>query len=156
MLASLVGILVCVDAAQAQTRRERRMERRDMRHGIYNNNYRPMNEMGMTSTPMAQTVVEASPTARISYYPTPVSEGSAEMAQIRVLLPDPQARIWFEGQATKQVGPDRLFYTPPLLATAANNYHIKITFMQQGQEVTRERVVSIMPGRTYVVDLTQR
>jgi uncharacterized protein (TIGR03000 family) len=78
------------------------------------------------------------------------------MAQIRVLLPDPQARIWFEGQATKQVGPDRLFYTPPLLATAANNYHIKITFMQQGQEVTRERVVSIMPGRTYVVDLTQR
>jgi uncharacterized protein (TIGR03000 family) len=80
----------------------------------------------------------------------------ADAARIRVILPDAQARVLFDDTATKQIGVDRLFLTPPLTAKAANNYLIRATFMQGGREVTLERNVTVAPGRTYEVDFTRR
>jgi uncharacterized protein (TIGR03000 family) len=80
----------------------------------------------------------------------------ADVARIRVILPDAQARVLFDDTATKQIGVDRLFLTPALTAKAANNYLIRATFMQGGREVTLERNVTVAPGRTYEVDFTRR
>ncbi len=149
LLGSFVVLFVAVDVAQAQLRdriataRERRMERRDSRRGI------------VTQT-VAAPSVQASSTARVSYYPTPASEGMAEAARIRVILPDAQARVLFDDTATKQNGLDRLYLTPPLPAGAANKYRIRATFMQGDREVTLEDIVAVAPGRTYVVDFTRR
>jgi uncharacterized protein (TIGR03000 family) len=149
LLGSLAVLFVAVDVAQAQLRdriataRERRMERRDARRGI------------VTQTVVAPSV-QASSTARVSYYYTPASEGMADAARIRVILPDAQARVLFDDTATKQIGVDRLFLTPPLTAGAANNYRIRVTYMQGDREVPLERVVSVAPGNTYVVDFTRR
>jgi uncharacterized protein (TIGR03000 family) len=149
VLGSLAVLFVAVDVAQAQLRdriataRERRMERRDSRRGI------------VTQTVVAPSV-QASSTARLSYYPTPASEGMADAARIRVILPDAQARVLFDDTATKQIGADRLFLTPALTAGAANKYLIRATFMQNGREVSLERDVTVAPGRTYVVDFTRR
>jgi uncharacterized protein (TIGR03000 family) len=147
LLGSLAVLFVAVDVAQAQLRiataRERRLERRDTRRGV------------VTRTAEAPSG-QASSTARVSYYYTPASEGMADAARIRVILPDAQARVLFDDTATKQIGVDRLFLTPPLTAKAANNYLIRATFMQGGREVTLERNVTVAPGRTYEVDFTRR
>jgi uncharacterized protein (TIGR03000 family) len=89
-----------------------------------------------------------------SYYvnPAPVTDNTAN---IRVLLPDPNARVWFNGNLTSQQGTDRLFTTPPLSYGTANVYMIRATWMQGGREVTQERTVSATPGGTFVVDFTR-
>ena len=80
----------------------------------------------------------------------------ADAARIRVILPDAKARILFNETATKQEGTDRLFYTPPLKGRTTNEYLIRATFTQGGREVTLDRLVSVDPGMTYVVDFTRR
>ena len=81
--------------------------------------------------------------------PAPVADGSA---QIRVLVPDPNARVWFDGNPTQQTGTDRSFHTPPLNPNVSNSYRIRASWMQGGQEVTQERVVNVTPGATAVAD----
>lgn len=149
LLGGLAVLFVGVDVAQAQLRgrlataRERRMERRDTRRGV------------VTQTVEAPSL-QASSTARVSYYYTPASEGMADAARIRVILPDAKASVLFDETATKQIGVDRLFLTPPLTAGAANKYRIRATFMQGDREVILEDAVAVAPGRTYVVDFTRR
>jgi uncharacterized protein (TIGR03000 family) len=95
---------------------------------------------------------------RVSYYyaapivanPAPV----ADYANIRVIVRDAQARVWFDGKATSQSGSDRLFSTPPLATGAASTYHVRAAWMQDGREVSLERIVSVTPGQTAVVDFT--
>src|SRR5439155_8677576 len=88
---------------------------------------------------------------RVSYSNTPLNQGPADAAQIRVMLPTPQAKVTFDGNATSQVGTDRLYFTPPLTVGAKNTYLIKMTYMQGTQEVTQERVLNVAPNMTYVV-----
>lgn len=76
-------------------------------------------------------------------------------AQIRVLLPDPQARVWFDGNLTQQTGTDRLFHTPALQAGANNIYRIRAQWTQDGREMNQERSVTVAPGRMSVVDFNQ-
>lgn len=77
----------------------------------------------------------------------------ANIAEVRVIVPDPQATVMFDGHATSQTGTDRLFDTPPLAGTS--QYHIRATWMQNGQQMSQERVVSVTPGQLAVVDFTQ-
>ena len=141
-----LALLVVADAAQAQLRarlevvRERRMERRDMRRGVVVEN-RVMTEAPVTSS-----------TARVSFYNTPINQGPANAAQIRIMLPTPEAKVLFDGNPTTQVGIDRLYYTPPLTVGAKNTYLVKVTFMQGTQEMTQERALNVAPGMTYVVN----
>ncbi len=76
----------------------------------------------------------------------------ANIAEVRVIVPDPQAAVMFDGHATSQTGTDRLFDTPPLAGTS--QYHIRATWMQNGQQMSQERVVSVTPGQMAVVDFT--
>lgn len=87
--------------------------------------------------------------------PMPYAQGNpipANVAEVRVIVPDPQATVMFDGNATTQTGTDRLFNTPPLAGTS--QYHIRATWMQNGQPMSQERVVSVTPGHMAVVDFT--
>jgi uncharacterized protein (TIGR03000 family) len=95
----------------------------------------------------------AAPSTQFYYEPAP--QQAPDTAQIRVLVPDPNARVWFDGNPTQQTGTDRLFHTPSLQAGVANTYRIRATFMQNGREMTQERVVSVTPGRMSMVDFNQ-
>lgn len=145
-----LALLVVADMAQAQLRdrlaaaRERRMERRDMRRGIVT-----------TTTPTTATPVMMQRTGivRVSYYSTPALTNAA---QIRVLVPNAQARVMFDETLTKQEGTDRLFLTPALTGTQ-NSYLIRVTYtLPTGREVTQERLLNVMPNMTYVMDFTAR
>jgi len=92
------------------------------------------------------------PSTQFYYEPAPQTTNTA---QIRVLVPDPNARVWFDGNATQQTGTERMFHTPPLQAGVANTYRIRASWMQNGREMTQERVVSVTPGRMSTVDFNQ-
>jgi uncharacterized protein (TIGR03000 family) len=106
---------------------------------------------------------------RISYYPTPTvivdptvaaipatpaaPAASSTAASIRVILPDPQAKVFFDGNPTKQDGTERIFHTPSL--TSSGSYRIRAVYMQNGKEIVQEAVATIRPGETTVVDFTR-
>jgi uncharacterized protein (TIGR03000 family) len=156
-LVPMVGVfalLALTVDVQAQGLRGRRMERRDVRRGMVSTPLEvtqttPGMPIGLTPT------VQTTATARISYYPTPANASMGNAAQIRVILPDAQAKVLFDNKATTSTGNDRLFVTPDLPA-GTSNYTVRCTFMQNGQEVTREQVLACAPGMTYVVDFTAR
>jgi uncharacterized protein (TIGR03000 family) len=157
MLASLALLALAVDVAQAQRLRERRVERRDMRRGIV---YDPLavtsTTPGMTpGMPLGMTpTVQTTTNARISFYPANPNLG--DCAQIRVICPDAQCKVTFDGKATTSMGTDRVFLTPALPAGTPNTYMVRCTWMQNGQEVTREQALSCAPNMPCVVDFTAR
>ena len=86
---------------------------------------------------------------------TPKAAAGKEAGNIRILLPDAKAKVWFDGSPTTQQGTDRLFYTPPLAAGASSKYRIKASWLQAGKDVVQERDVVVLPGKTVVVDFTK-
>jgi uncharacterized protein (TIGR03000 family) len=73
-------------------------------------------------------------------------------AQIRVLIPDANAKVWFDGAATKQTGTDRYFHTPVLTPGSSNTYRIRASWTEDGEEMIQERVVTVSPGATALAD----
>ncbi len=86
----------------------------------------------------------------VTPYVNPVPTRVLAAADIRVMVPDPAARVWFDGALTHQTGTDRMFHSAPM--TAAGTYHIKAAWMQDGQEVTQERDIAVSPGQAVMVD----
>src|ERR1019366_8671747 len=91
---------------------------------------------------------------RVAFYPSDgIADGrlpiqdTPKNAQIKVLLPDPNAKVWFDGSPTTSTGTDRLYYTPDLTANVTNSYRIRATWLANGKEITQERVVGFAPGR---------
>ncbi len=76
-------------------------------------------------------------------------------AEIRVLLPDPNAIVLFDGSKTTQTGTDRYFHTPPLTAGANNSYRIRAIWQENGKEMSREDIVPVAPGQGQIVDFTR-
>lgn len=76
-------------------------------------------------------------------------------AHIRVIVPDPQATVWFDGKATQQTGSDRFFETPPLTPGGNYHYRIRATWMEDGHQVTKERTLTVNPGQFVVVNFRQ-
>jgi uncharacterized protein (TIGR03000 family) len=97
----------------------------------------------------------------VQYYPPPTqyydppAQAVADYANVRVIVPDPQARVWFDGSLTSQTGKDRLYHTPSLTAGSTYSYQIRASWMQDGREVSQERTVSVKPGQTTVGDFTR-
>jgi uncharacterized protein (TIGR03000 family) len=97
----------------------------------------------------------------VQYYPPPTQyydppvQAVADYANVRVILPDPQARVWFDGSLTSQTGTDRLYHTPSLTAGSTYSYQIRASWTQDGREVSQERTISLTPGKTTMVDFTR-
>jgi uncharacterized protein (TIGR03000 family) len=89
--------------------------------------------------------------SRISSYPTnmapAVTAPASSKATIHVVLPDPNATVIFSGHKTTSTGTERVYHTPDL-APGTYQYQLRATWMQDGQQMTRDQIVSAVPGKT--------
>jgi uncharacterized protein (TIGR03000 family) len=73
-------------------------------------------------------------------------------ALLKVLVPAADAKLEVDGVMTKQTGLTRQFVSPPLTAGKRYIYSLKLTFTDKGQEVVREKSVTVEPGKEAEVD----
>ncbi len=76
-------------------------------------------------------------------------------AQIKVLVSDPNAKVWFDGSPTTSTGTERLFHTPDLTPGKTSTYRITAAWIVNGKEVRQEQVVPVQSGRGSVADFTR-
>jgi uncharacterized protein (TIGR03000 family) len=148
VIASAALLTFAVDVAHAQGLRARRMNRNGNVYPADNYFYNQQQQQAMY--PSIQPV---SMSGRVSFYPANPALNNG--AQIRVLLPDPQAKVTFDGKSTNSTGNDRLFLTPALAQGGPSTYVIRVTFMANGQEMTREQTLNAAPNMSYLVDFNR-
>jgi uncharacterized protein (TIGR03000 family) len=74
---------------------------------------------------------------------------------IRVLVPDPDAVVQFDGQKTSSLGRERIFNAPNVEAGSTYSYHVTASWMQDGRTVNEARTVRFVAGQSSVVDFTR-
>jgi uncharacterized protein (TIGR03000 family) len=95
------------------------------------------NAPGVYSNGVAQTTTPN----RQSFYPP-----GQNAVNIRVLVPNADAEIWFDDSTTTQRGMERTFQSPPLDINTRYNYTVKARWTDNGQTVNQERRVEVQPG----------
>jgi uncharacterized protein (TIGR03000 family) len=85
-----------------------------------------------------------------SFYPSEAQDDNR--AHIRVLVPDADARVSFDGSTTQQRGMERMFVTGALSSGSNYYYTVRATWNEGGREVTREKQVQLRPGQEVIVD----
>jgi uncharacterized protein (TIGR03000 family) len=101
-----------------------------------------------TNNPQYSVDARTMNTYRSFYSP----EQDSNQTTIRVLVPDPNAKVTFDDSTTQQMGTDRLFITPQLDPNKTYSYTVKATWMENGKEVTRSQEAKVQPGRQVTVD----
>jgi uncharacterized protein (TIGR03000 family) len=94
------------------------------------------------------------PSYQSFYPPTTGTQGSSNETRIKVLLPDPSARVIIDGNPTRQTGTEREFVTE-LQPGTSGTYQITARWTENGEtrEVTRD--VPVRPGQWQVVDFNR-
>lgn len=77
------------------------------------------------------------------------------VAHIDVVVPDPDATVWFNGFQTTSRGTTRHFDTPQLQPGGNYSYTIRATWTQGGQPKSAEQEVRVSPGQNALVDFTR-
>jgi len=85
---------------------------------------------------------------RQSFYPEIASQQSST---VMVMVPTPDAKVWFDDSPTAQQGMQRTFNTPPL-DPGTYTYTIRARWTENGQKVERQRQVRVQPGQSATVD----
>jgi len=85
----------------------------------------------------------------------PVPQVADVSGHVDVVVPDPNAVLWFNGYQTSTTGTTRHFDTPALQPGRDYTYTVKATWLQGGQPTSAERVVHLTAGSRRVVDFTQ-
>ena len=85
-----------------------------------------------------------------------VTQPQPSPATVRLVLPDPLAKVWFDGTLTTSTGKVRNFTTPPLDPGTAQYYKLKILYVRDGKEIVLERTVTVLPGHTAVFQFSQK
>jgi uncharacterized protein (TIGR03000 family) len=80
-----------------------------------------------------------------SAYYTPVADSDPRSVTIRMRVPG-SARVWFDGAATSQTGPDRWFESPALTPGREFVYNIRVQWQDNGKAVERSRAVTVHAG----------
>lgn len=91
-------------------------------------------------------------TTQSSLYP-PSSSVAENAARVRVRVPA-NATVWFEGDQTRQTGPERDFVSPPLSPGQTYTYDIRARWTDNGQPVEQTRTIRVRAGETSTVDFT--
>jgi len=92
----------------------------------------------------SDTVTVPPPDYRQSFYTDPNS------STINVIVPTPDAQVWFDDSATSQRGMERSFHTPSL--SQAGTYTIRAVWTEGGRTVDRQRQIRVQPGQSVTVD----
>jgi uncharacterized protein (TIGR03000 family) len=95
----------------------------------------------------APNVIVQTPATNVrqSFYMDP---NAANVASMRVLVPNASAQIWFDGAATTQTGTERIFVSPTLTPGSKYYYTVKARWNDNGQTINRERRVEVQPGQS--------
>jgi uncharacterized protein (TIGR03000 family) len=83
------------------------------------------------------------------FYSTRVAPASApeeQVAYVHVRVSPPHAEISFEGNKTAQIGSSRLYVSPPLVPGQNYTYTIRVSWKENGGEVTQTRTVGVRAG----------
>jgi uncharacterized protein (TIGR03000 family) len=89
-----------------------------------------------------------------SYYYPPMPTDAGSPATVHVTLPSPEATVVFDGHVTTSKGKDRYYQTPEL--KSAGSYQLRVSWMQDGKQMTEEKTVAVTPGQTADVVFTGR
>jgi uncharacterized protein (TIGR03000 family) len=82
------------------------------------------------------------------------SAQQAESALVRVLLPQEDAKVYFDETLTKQKGTDRSYSTPPLAAGKTFTYTVTAKWWPNNYtEVIRTRTLTVQAGKQIELDL---
>ncbi len=73
--------------------------------------------------------------------------GNPTIARVDLHVPD-NAEVWIEGVKMKQTGPLRRFVSPPLRPGQQYQYHVRVTWSENGKPVTRTQTIPIEAGDT--------
>jgi len=92
----------------------------------------------------SDTVTVPPPEYRQAFYSDPNS------AAITVVVPTPDAQVWFDDSATAQRGMQRTFHTPSL--QQGGTYTIRAVWTENGRTVDRQRQIRVQPGQSVTVD----
>lgn len=101
---------------------------------------------------MQQTYKTPQPTRTTMFQPAPPA---ALPANIHLVVPASQAKVYFETYATKATGVNRDFVTPAIEAGSSFKYHVTVTWNESGQDLTIARDVAVTPGQSATVDFTE-
>jgi len=101
----------------------------------------PVTAMTSTATASAGDLQSG---VRQSFYSKP--ELDLKTAELRVIVPTQDARVWIEKGPTKQKGIERVFVSPPLEPGNNYTYTVRVTWMENGREMATEKQVRVKPG----------
>jgi len=101
----------------------------------------------------APVIVGSAPTPAAQNYTYVEHRDGDNIGRVHVHVPA-NARVWVDGEATKQKGSDRDFMTPPLRDGQELSYTIKAQWNQDGQNVERTRQVRVKANDTANIDFT--
>jgi uncharacterized protein (TIGR03000 family) len=76
-------------------------------------------------------------------------------ATIEVRLPNPQARVAFDGHQTVSQGSRRMYATPALQAGENYYYDVTATWTENGRQVKQDRRLIVRAGQFVAVDFTR-
>jgi uncharacterized protein (TIGR03000 family) len=115
---------------------------------FYGSTYAPR----MTTYDLSGTYAAApqTQTYQANYYAPP----SNDRVTLRVRVPSPSARVWVDNTLTDQQGTDRLYTSPTLQPGQQYHYTVRASWMENGREVTKEKVLNFSPGQQLTVDFT--
>jgi uncharacterized protein (TIGR03000 family) len=99
---------------------------------------------------------QSSPGGDVTRRGLPAPNPSANQATVRVTVPDPDARVYFDDELTRQTGPERTFNSPPLDPSKSYTYTVRATWTENGREVSRSQDVKVQAGREAAVDFREK
>jgi uncharacterized protein (TIGR03000 family) len=76
-----------------------------------------------------------------------------DRAHIWLRVPD-DAEVWFDDAKTKQTGPLRYFFSPPLAAGKSYSYQVQVRWKKDGKPVERKQRIDVHAGQALRLDLT--
>jgi uncharacterized protein (TIGR03000 family) len=142
MFASFLTLVVAVESTQAQV-----LRRRD-RSWRTDSNYYGTDSGTISPSSMSGAQDIDSGLRQASYF-SPALD--SKTAGLRIIVPTPDARVWIEKSPTKQSGVNREFVSPPLEPGTDYHYMVRVTWMENGREMSAERNVPVKGGREIVV-----
>ncbi|MCI0638054.1 MAG: TIGR03000 domain-containing protein [Gemmataceae bacterium] len=103
---------------------------------------------------------------RNSYYYTGTYSGSSTpyvqpaavataTAQIEIVAPNSNARVWFRGVESGQTGPSHWFDVTQLESGRAYSFEVEARWMQNGREMRHTRMIQVNAGQNLRVDLSR-
>jgi len=79
---------------------------------------------------------------------------ASDESVILVRVPEANAKVLFDGQATSQTGTERIFFPPKLESGSTYHYTVTASFDRNGNQVQEQRDVKVVPGQPSFVDFT--